>query len=183
MLRDPEVARAVATVNEVGSLVCDAWTEGPPSPGVDALLQALRPELARVDAEVGRVSPVRGWLADRMRLSPVAAGGLATAAVALLVIAVAGIPAGPTAEPPGPIASDLSLVPSTLASAAMSGVEGPIQMADGEDVYELDLREGAMIFQGPDGSTIIWLLEDDTGERLSRPAGPVRPVFWIERAA
>ena len=92
---DPESAGRVAETEQLGRAVRSAWSDGPRSPSPEYLIAALRPELVRIDAELGGRQRLAAFLerlvADaRAALpSPAVAAG-ACAALLLLFIPMAG---------------------------------------------------------------------------------------------
>ena len=49
---DPEAARVLRRTEALGRAIHDSWTEGPPGPDPEALVERLRPGLARIDREL-----------------------------------------------------------------------------------------------------------------------------------
>jgi anti-sigma factor RsiW len=175
--RDPALREALQRTHSLGRLVRDSWNEGPPAPPTDYLLASLRSEMHAIDRE-RRARPAwqqfveRARMAIGHRLGPVP---IATSAAAAFLLALALLPAAtdpvlgtgaqlltpasPSAAPP-PVApaSDMSRARRTsplFAPADFSSQgHGP--------VYDVSPGERpAMIFQGKDGSTVLWLLDDD----------------------
>lgn len=147
---DPQARSALARNRALGEVVREVWNEGPAAPRADLVIQALRPEMARIDAELEDRPGLRSWWARTRELLgpvPLAAAG----AAALLALAVFG---------PG-----LQLDPDAAAVAA-AGLVSP-EMTSPSAIYDLS-QDGAplMIFEAPDGSTVIWILEHPDSEAL-----------------
>ena len=146
--REPDGRRQLDRHAEMSALVRDAWTEGPPTPRTDMLIQSLRPMLARIDAELAeRRSPMRWLRRISELLGPIP---LATAvAAAALVLAFVALDR-PDSTPPVPV------------------VAAGISFGSPSSVYDLEQAEKPlMIFQTDDGVTVIWLLDDDPGLDLT----------------
>jgi anti-sigma factor RsiW len=145
--KDAESAARVRQTDLLGQAIRESWSAGPPAPAPEHLIQAVRPALREIDAEI----EARSWLwrlsthlGDWLRPVPVAA--LATAALVVLVL---------TRIQPAPV--------SPVATASLIPVTTELAWADSpEAVYDLE-QEGAplMVFEGVDGSTIFWILDDD----------------------
>ena len=142
---DAAGTRRLAEMAQLGSVIREAWTDGPPAPAPEFLVNALRSELRRVDKQRAQRSlgrRLRQRLGELLRPVPVTA--LAGGAMAALLLVWLG---SPVVDQGYPVASE-SL--PTLASPAaiydldQSGAGGPLL------VYELE-----------DGVTVIWLLEED----------------------
>ncbi|TDJ05294.1 MAG: hypothetical protein E2O71_11625 [Deltaproteobacteria bacterium] len=142
---DAAGTRRLAEMAQLGSVIREAWTDGPPAPAPEFLVNALRSELRRVDKQRAQRSlgrRLRQRLGELLRPVPVTA--LAGGAMAGLLLVWLG---SPVVDQGYPVASE-SL--PTLASPAaiydldQSGAGGPLL------VYELE-----------DGVTVIWLLEED----------------------
>jgi hypothetical protein len=158
-------------------LVREAWTEGPAAPAPELLIAALRPQLAAISRE-RRARPAWQQTLElvRVRLANwIGPAPLATSAVAAFLLALAFLP-----RPSGPIPNLSALLPSeqsplpslplTHAPEPSSRLVAPrtpfapanLSQDAAAGVYDLSPGESpAMIFQNDDGSTILWLLEDD----------------------
>jgi len=144
---DPEHAGHLRRTEALGDLVREVWSEGPPAPRADMVIQSLRPALARVDAELEDAPSLRLWwrrLRDSLGPVPIAAA----AATAVVALALAGpeLVRGP----------DSGLSTAGVAPALVSpGVGSPTAIYD----LSQDGPRPLMIFQGDDGSTVIWILD------------------------
>jgi anti-sigma factor RsiW len=143
---DADSARHVAQTDALGGAIREAWREGPAAPSPELLIAVLRPELARVDAELAGAGRLwlEAWLSSLRRLlAPAPAAAFAAACAVLLLLAMpaeVGLPVNPTRLPP------------------------PALEAGVEDTPIYDLAQGdqpLMIMKGEDGSTVIWILEDE----------------------
>jgi len=175
--RDPALQKQLKRGQALSVLVREAWTEGPAAPTPDVLIAALRPQLAAISRE-RRARP--SWLQTleraRLRLAnwlgpmPIATSAMAAFLLAIVLLprptaSIPGlsavIPSGQLAHPSTPLydapaprmgfgAERKAFVPANLSPDAAAGV------------YDLSPGERpAMIFQGDDGSTVLWLLPDD----------------------
>ena len=54
---DPEGADRLRQMELLGAAVREAWSEGPAAPSTEFLVNALRPEMRRVDSELAARSP------------------------------------------------------------------------------------------------------------------------------
>jgi len=175
--RDPALQEQLARSRALAQLVREAWTEGPAAPAPELLIAALRPQLAAISRE-RRARPAWQQALEqaRVRLSSwLGPAPLATSAVAAFLLALAFLP-----RPAGPIPDLSALLPSTqaplgslpLSRAPLPGTRGvvpripyaPANLSQDSAAGVYDLSPGerpAMIFQGDDGSTILWLLQDD----------------------
>jgi anti-sigma factor RsiW len=150
---DPESVDRLRRMESLGAAVREAWTEGPAAPPTAFLVNALRPEMRRVDAELAARSP---WQRLVQRLSevlrPVPVTGLAGTVAAGLLLVWLGLPTfdGGQPAPPNVIA--------TLASPAA--------------IYDLDSAEHPLlVYELDDGVTVIWLLEGEDRISGRLPAG------------
>jgi hypothetical protein len=146
--RDPQAARLLESKRGLGRVVRAAWAleaAAEPAPPAEALIAAVRPALARIDAEIS-TERSRRTFADALR--ELATGrplpSLAAAAVALVILGFVALPLVPW----GPDAR------SPVAKAVEHGT-----------VYDLEQgQHPLMVLEGEDGATIIWILEDDDAE-------------------
>ena len=141
----------VEQIDGIGRAVRAAWTDAPPAPAPEYLIAALRPELTRIDAELASDTLLRrvsGWLTELRRPLPAAAlvGACALALFALL--------------------------PADAVQPNIPGLAQKFQIKAGGSVTAspfYDLAQGdkpLLIFEGKDGSTVIWVLDDP--DQLSR---------------
>lgn len=146
----------------LGRAIREIWSEGPPAPRVDLVIQALRPQLARADAErVERASATR-WISRlRDRLGPVPLAVAGAAALLALALASPGLMQGFGLEGFGPQGRGES-----RSAVSAAGIAVP-NMAPPSAIYDLS-QEGAplMVFQTADGSTVIWILENPDQQSL-----------------
>ena len=147
---DPESAGRVAETEQLGRAVRSAWSDGPRSPSPEYLIAALRPELTRIDAELGVRQRLAAFLerlvADARAALPSPAVAAGACAALLLLFTV------PTLMDP----------PHALPHTQLSNFRVP----ETTPIYDLAQGERPlMIFEGPDGSTVIWIL--DPLEQLS----------------
>lgn len=137
-------------------LVREAWSEGPAAPSVDRLLADLRHGLARIDRELEAVPARPGWRAVLQSLfAPAAVGGLAgAAAVAVLALVM-------LSGEPG-IAPTQASAPSRIAAVRPASVD------DASPISDLHSSSALLVFEGDDGSTVIWVVEGNDDESSSR---------------
>jgi hypothetical protein len=141
----------------LGRAIREIWSEGPPAPRVDLVIQALRPQLARADAErVERASATRWISRVRDRLGPVPLAVAGAAALLALALASPGL-----MQDFGPQGRGES-----RSAVSAAGIAVP-NMAPPSAIYDLS-QEGAplMVFQTADGSTVIWILENPDQQSL-----------------
>ena len=143
--RDAESARRLADLETLGSVIREAWQEGPPSPAPGFLVNALRSQLRRVDEELAQRS-----LARRLRqrlgelLRPVPGTALAGSALVALLLVWLGSP--------------------VVEQGAPLPFEGMASLASPAAIYDLDQSESPLlVYELADGVTVIWLLEEDAG--------------------
>ena len=180
--RDPALQKQLERSRALGSLVREAWTEGPAAPPPDVLLSALRPQLAAIARE-RRERPAwqRAFEQTRVRLASwFGPMPLATSAAAAFLLALAMLPrpTGPNANfsallPTGPGPSDATSPLRTRSSSTQFILPrppfAPASLSQSAEAGVYDLSPGerpAMIFQNDDGSTMLWLLEDDDLSQL-----------------
>ncbi len=144
---DGQSAERIRQTDLLGRAIRESWAEGPSAPAPQQTIQAIRPALREVDAEIEARSSIWRFstrLGDWLRPVPVAA--LATVALVVLVL---------TRIQPAPV--------SPVVTASLIPLTTELAWADSpEAVYDLE-QEGAplMVFEGVDGSTIFWILDDD----------------------
>lgn len=170
---DPELSEQLNLNMGLGALVKDAWTEGPPAPAPEVLFSALRPAMARIDAEIEAASPwnrLREQVSEWFTPGPVAA---MVGAAALLMLAV--LPAGNSDIPPealiGQAMAEYQPPPNRLISEVLheldvqtvSTTSGYTSGTDkGSSVYDLGQgRDPLMLFESDD-ATVIWVIPDDS---------------------
>ncbi len=181
LARDPALQKQLQRSRALGGLVREAWTEGPAAPPPEILLAALRPQLAAITRERREQPAWRRALEDaRTRFAswfgPVP---LATSAAAAFVLALALLPRTnandpsfsaslPLAQPaPRAYAEPVSPLRTRTPSTQFMVPRVPFAPANlsqdsAAGVYDLSPRERpAMIFQNEDGSTMLWLLDED----------------------
>ena len=147
---DPESAQALEEIESLGTAVRAAWTEGPPAPTPEYLIQALRPALARADAELVRPSRLRRALTDALDfVRPTPIGALVASAAAVLLFILS--------------------YPQPLWDGGSIDVPIETQLNVPRAIYDLgSVQVPILVFEGEDGSTFIWLVEDDAEEGLTR---------------
>jgi hypothetical protein len=96
LAQDGEARNYLRSGEALSRLVRESWSEGPTSPPPERFLAAIRPELARIDAERARRAAERAparWLAgwaDWLRPLPLGGVGAFAGAAAAAVIALQG---------------------------------------------------------------------------------------------
>jgi anti-sigma factor RsiW len=145
---DPAARARLAQNEALGAAVREVWSEGPRAPRVDLVIQSLRPEMARVDAELAE----RPGLAARLRalreaLGPVPLALAGAAAVLALALASPTLLEGP----------DSGVATAGIAVPAMDSPSA---------IYDLEQSTPLLIYSGPDGATVIWILENPSQETL-----------------
>ncbi|MGH9884411.1 MAG: hypothetical protein ACREBE_02715 [bacterium] len=182
--RDPALQTQLRRAQSLGSLVREAWCEGPAAPAPEFLISSLRPQIAAIARERrARPSWQRGLERIQLQLSnwfgplPIAAS-----AAAAFLVAVALLPRIDGTTPAltaGPI---FVVPPATGMTTAHHGSDyfAPVGFAQPEryfstddaaaGVYDVAPGENpAMLFQNEDGSTSLWLLgDDDLSLRMQR---------------
>ena len=177
----------------LSGLVREAWSEGPAAPASEFLIASIRPHLAVISRE-RRARPIWQQRLEQTRLrftrwfSPVP---LATSAVAAFLLAVAFLP-----RPEGPISNLVAQFPPVQTAPIEAPVAvqstssmpsrpnrrpilntpfAPVGTSPDNTTAIYDVAPGespAMLLQNEDGSTVLWLLEDDdlslTLERMDR---------------
>ena len=166
---DPDARRHLARREALSALTREAWTEGPPAPAPEYLISALRPQLSGIDAELAAERPARwSW-------GPLPVAALGTAALALALLIGPGLTPGPGSEggEPAALVAATGAPPAGLAQSATLDptLEAEAVFGAPSTVYDLALGEQTpvMLFETEDGSTVIWLIEEDDG--LSRAPG------------
>lgn len=177
--REPALQAQLRRTQSLGSLVREAWSEGPAAPAPEFLIAALRPQIAAIARERrARPSWQRGLEQVRLRLgSWFGPMPLAASAAAAFLVALAILPR------PNGSSDELIAGPILGAQRSSSGTSLPIslgwrqqrqtgpQIPFGPVIYSEDAAAGvydlapgenpAMLFQNEDGSTLLWLLDDD----------------------
>ena len=184
--REPALQAQLRRTQSLGSLVREAWCEGPAAPAPEFLIATLRPQIAAIARERrARPSWQRGLERARLRLAgwfgpmPLAASAAAAFLVALAILPRTNGPipemtGGPIAAAPS---SSFPAFPVDLTSSQTprQGPQIPFDPVnfsrDGAaSLYDLSPGENpAMLFQNDDGSTLLWLLDqDDLSFRLEQ---------------
>jgi len=157
LAKDGDAQAYLRQGDAIGRAVREVWSEGPPAPRVDLLIQSLRPAMARIDAEIAeRPAPVRSaahWL-GRVRdlLGPVPLALAGATAVLALALATPDALRG-SGGTGGPV--------STAGIGTQSSVGSP------SAIYDLAQDTPLMIFEGEDGSTVIWILDASDDQSLA----------------
>jgi anti-sigma factor RsiW len=177
--RDPALQKQLKRSQALGSLVREAWTEGPAAPTPEVLLIALRPALSAI-ARQRREQPAWQRLLEQTRdrlsswFGPVP---LATSAAAAFILALAllprtngqesnytaALPLTPTRVQAETAPQLRTRTPSTqFMVPRMPFAPANLSQDSAAGVYDLSPGEQpAMIFQNEDGSTMLWLLDED----------------------
>ena len=147
--RDADTGRLLARGEALSRVVREAWTDGPPAPDAERLLASLRPEFARVDAEIE--SGHGAWTTAIRRAFAVSPAPALAGAAALVVAAL------------------------LLFSLSPTGVGGTPVAAAEPTIYALEGNYPVLVFEpeGDDAATVIWLLEggDDLSQDLVAAGG------------
>ncbi len=147
LAEDAESASWLEQSDAVSKAVRKSFQDIPRAPSPEYLIASLRPEMARIDAERAEQTPEPSWL-NWLRPAPMGALAAGCAAVIALVA----------------IQLDLTAPGQTIARAE-------ILPAFPATIYDLDSGESPlMVFEGEDGATIIWTLEEDE-ENVQRARG------------
>ncbi|MEX2208543.1 MAG: hypothetical protein WEF50_20195 [Myxococcota bacterium] len=175
---DPALRKQLERSQALGSLVREAWTEGPAAPPPELLISALRPQLAAITRARGE-QPAWAQALEQARLRVARFGPmpLVTSAAAAFLLALALLP---SSDDPNPnFSASLPLAQRELATEAvpmprtrvsttpymvprMPFAPASLSQNSAAGVYDLSPGERpAMIFQNDDGSTMLWLLEED----------------------
>ena len=158
---DGEGTQRLAELKNLGTVIREAWTEGPPSPASQFVVNALRPELARIDAE--RRAAGGFWQRLSRRLEPVLRPAPVTALAATAVAALFLVIVSPPTLDGGPVG------PVPLQTALASPI-----LTTPSAIYDLDQEESPLlVYEIEGGVTVIWLLEDEQGltQRVSDEDG------------
>ena len=147
--RDADTGRLLARGEALSRVVREAWIDGPPAPDTERILAGLRPEFARVDAEIESghgawTTPIRQAFA--VSPTPALAGAAALVVAALLLF--------------------------TLSPIGIGGI--PVAAAE-PSIYALGGDYPLLVFEaeGDDAATVIWVLEgsDDLSQALVASGG------------
>jgi anti-sigma factor RsiW len=152
---DPEARTELARYESLGRLTREAWREGPTAPPAELLISALRPGMARIDAELQeqRSSRRRGWFVP----VPVLAMGAAAALVAAVLLRPAALPDPLGASgAPGFAARAENPAPLPVQPIADAAQSDPQELP----VYELAQGDAPLVVFEDGGTTFIWLLEE-----------------------
>jgi anti-sigma factor RsiW len=187
--RDPALQKQLKRSQALSSLVREAWTEGPAAPPPELLIAALRPQLAAIARERReRPAFARALEQARLRLARwVGPMPLLTSAAAAFLLALVLLPN--TNDPNSSLSASLHFAqravetqPAPLPRARVSTTPfmfprvpfAPASLSQNAAAGVYDLSPGerpAMIFQNDDGSTMLWLLEDDDLSLLQERIG------------
>jgi len=149
---DSEAASHFHTTEWLGRNVREAWLDGPPAPSPERILTAIRPALRQIDAERALAREARWSWRNLFGPIPLTAFGAVAAALALFLV---------------PLEIE---APFVRYASVMSPQFGAVPVANDSlqsptAIYDL-AQEGdkpVMVFEAEDGSTVIWLLEEDDG--------------------
>jgi anti-sigma factor RsiW len=149
---DPDAAAHLHATEWLGRSVREAWLDGPPAPSADRILTAIRPALRQIDAE--RAATREASWSWRRVLGPVPLTAFAAATAALaLFLAPADINT-PLVRYANVMAPQYATVP--VANESLGSPTGIYDLAQEGD-------KPVMVFEATDGSTVIWVLEEDDG--------------------
>jgi anti-sigma factor RsiW len=147
--RDADAGRLLARGEALSRVVREAWIDGPPVPDTEQLLAGLRPELARVDAEIE--SGHGAWTTAIRRAFAISPTPALAGAAALVVAALLFFSLSPT------------------------GIGGTAVAAAEPTIYALDADFPLLVFEpeDEDAATVIWVLEgsDDLSQDLVAGGG------------
>ena len=169
---EPELRRYLDETRALGSIVREAWSEGPRAPAPEYVISALRPAMARIDAERAAASPwarTREILSDWLRPAPIAAALIGTTALVLIAVL-------PT--PRNPVLRD-SLTTNFSGARSMATVEpnpliepvsqsGSALHAPGA-IYDIASEGTPLMFFESEDATVIWVIPDDSLSRHTKP--------------
>ncbi len=179
--RDASLQKQLRRSRALSGLVREAWTEGPVAPSPEFLIASIRPHIAAISRE-RRARPA--WQQSlehaRMRLAGwFSPATLATSAVAAFLLAVAILPRQEAAVPGLAASLPVSPPPTSAHFGSVQSSSSPVWPSQRQifgtpfapastapdrsaGVYDVESGESpAMLFQNEDGSTVLWLLEDD----------------------
>ena len=169
---DPASDRHLRQTKALGGMIREAWAEGPPGPTPEHLLAALRPAMARVDAERAEASLSERILEQLVSWArPAATAAVASAAaVALFLLLPSSTPQRPASSTGAGVAATSRTPPPGIEAVALTQ-QMPAVFEDGvalnvgvpQSIY--DLAQGdtpLMLFEADDGATVIWLLAEAT---------------------
>ena len=186
LARDLDAARYVQRSTALGSLIRDAWSEGPPAPSADRLLASIAPEMRRIDAErrptstLGRaLAALTGRLRDGLDGVGgrwLAAGGAVAAVCAALLMIPGAMDPVTSADIPESVARFVAPAPSVPVQLASDSAAdtGPLfigEMSWPSAVYDLAQEDASVMVSEKDGAVIIFMGEPDpepeTGDDIS----------------
>jgi hypothetical protein len=170
-LRDePSARRRVERTDRIGRTIRSAWTDVPPAPSAEYFLAAIRPELRRIETEraAGRAPRVWGWRGRALgRPASLAAFMAVAAAMAAVALWPGDLPTAPGMETrvakldPAAGAAEPGGAAGGAPAAEPGGAEAG-SLDSPSAIYDLAQEEAPlMVFEAPDGSTVIWMLEGD----------------------
>jgi hypothetical protein len=155
LLDGREVAEIEDLLTSPTEAVRQAWQEGPEAPPAERILAAIRPAMARIDAEVDAPSRLARWLA-RVREVPRLAPSLAATGAALilaLAIFATQLPTGVGPEPGSAARVETAALPAAAAT-----------------VYNLVPEAASVMLYEAGDVTILWVTDDE--EDVSRLPTP-----------
>jgi anti-sigma factor RsiW len=187
LAQDLDAARYVKRSAALGSLIRDAWSEGPAAPSAERLLASIAPEMRRIDAErrptsaAGRsLAALLSWLRDgRDVLSGgwLAAGGaVAAVCVAALLMVPRTMDSDASAYIPDAVARFVAPAPSVPVQLASDSAAdtGPLfigEMSWPSAVYDLAQEDAPLMVSEKNGAIVIFMgepePEPETGDDIS----------------
>lgn len=176
--RDLAGGRHLQKTAALGEMIREAWTEGPSAPTPEHLIAALRPAMARVDAERAAATLAERILEQLVSWArPAATAAVAGAAVVALFLLLPSTPQRAGSSTGAGLAttsltpSPASLIPSPGLETVAFTQQMPAVFKDGvalnvgvpKAIYDLAQGETPlMLFEADDGATVIWLLAEAT---------------------
>jgi anti-sigma factor RsiW len=145
---DAESRARLHQMETLGQVIRESWTEGPQAPAPGLVINALRPELARVDEERADRSPwrrLREHLGDTLKPAPVRA--LAGSVAAVILAVVIG----------SPLLNGGDALDHSLPSVRWPTTIYSIGQGD----------KPLMVYEVANGMTVIWVVEDQNEDRFS----------------
>ena len=169
--RDLAGGRHLQKTAALGEMIREAWTEGPSAPTPEHLIGALRPAMARVDAERAAATLAERILEQLVSWArPAATAAVAGAAVVALFLLLPSTPQRAGSSTGAGLATT-SLTPSPGLETVAFTQQMPAVFKDGvalnvgvpQAIYDLAQGETPlMLFEADDGATVIWLLAEAT---------------------
>ena len=190
--RDLEASRYVERSAALGTLVREAWSEGPSAPSADRLLAAIAPEMRRIDAERAPSSAAGGgldglgrWLRDGLDAVSgkwlVAAGAVAAVFAAFLTTPATMDPRTDAVLPAVVerlVAAPQASAPVRLAAELDTGPEFVGELGWPSAVYDLAQGDVPLMVSEKDGAIVILL-----GEPEPVPSDDVSSAHGVEGLA